>query len=126
MNDYVEPDLLQLLFRAGPFVLFAAVFSVACTVWLLVSRIRGVFRPRLDTPIRDIAFLAAGPVLAVLITLVRASVAAQSYVRGGIDAEFPLIYGLSDGVAMCAIAFLSFVAGVIACALPSKANEKIA
>jgi len=56
----------------------------------------------------------------------KAIVAAQSFVRGGIDAEFPLIYGLSGAAAFCAFAFLCFVLGVIAFTLPAKSNANVA
>lgn len=52
----------------------------------------------------------------------KAIVAAQSFVRGGIDADFTIIYGLSGPETFCALASLCFVLGVIAFTLPSKSD----
>lgn len=118
-----QQNLLQLLRYEGPWGLFVVLFFIACTLWLLISRIRGAFRPQPSRIGRDIAFLFAPPVSAILYTAVQAIVAAQSFVQGGIDAEFPLIYGLNGPVAICTIAFLCFVFGVIAFAFPIKSID---
>ena len=126
MEQHAEPNLFQLVLEGGPLSLFVVLFSVGCALWLLVTRIQGCFRPRLATPGRDLAFLITGPVCAVLLSAIKAIVAAQSFVRGGMDSEFPLIYGLSSATAICVIALLCFAVGVIAFMLPTKNNANVA
>jgi hypothetical protein len=126
MNEHIEPNLIQLLLGEGPMGLFVLLFSIACTAWLLVSRIRACFRAHRVSTARDLALLFSGPVTAVLYSAIKAIVAAQCYVRGGIDAEHPLIYGLGGAIAICLIALIGFVLGVFAFALPPKTNATVA
>ena len=95
-------------------------FSIGCTLWLLISRIRGCFHP---TPInvgRDFAFLITGPVTAILITTIRSIAAVESNMTVGIDSDVPLRYGLATATAYCTVALLCFILGVISFMLPAK------
>ena len=72
---------------------------------------------------RDLVFLLSGPISAILYSIIKVIGAVQSYGQGGIDAEFPLIYGLRGTIAICALAFLYLIIGTITFALPSKPNN---
>ena len=120
MPDYVEPTVLESFLRGGAPLFIPAFFSVLCAVWLIVARVRSFRGALTANSVRDLALLAAGPVSAILFALTRASGVAQSYVRGGLDSEFPFLLGLTEIAIMATIAFFSFAVGVVACALPSK------
>jgi hypothetical protein len=120
MEEHHEPSLLRILQWEGAFGLLVAAFIVTSALCLLVSRIRGCFRPQPANLGRDIAFLFSGPVSAMLYAAVQAMEAARVFVSGGIDAEFPLVYGLRAPAAYCVVAFLCFVLGVAAFTLPAK------
>jgi hypothetical protein len=51
-------------------------------------------------------------------------IAAQVYVRGGIDSDFLLTYGLRGPTDICVLALVGFVLGVIAFTLPTKPDAK--
>ncbi|WP_157447446.1 hypothetical protein [Chthoniobacter flavus] len=126
MEEQFEPNLFQLFREEGPVGLLVIVASVTCTLWLLISRIRGCFRLQPTRIPRDLALLMTGPVTATLYSVIKALVAVQAYVRGGIDSDFVLIYGLQGPKAICIVALLGFLLSVIAFTLPSKSEAKVA
>lgn len=113
-------DLFVMLRYEGPIGFFIALFIVTFTLWLLISRIRGSFRSRPINPGRDLTFLVAGPITAILYAAIKAMDAAQAIFQGGIDADAPLSYGLNGPLALCYLALLGFILGVIAFTLPAK------
>lgn len=126
MEEHFEPNFFQLLREEGPVGLLVVVVSVASILWLLISRIRGCFRVQPTRIPRDFAFLITGPVTAILYSVMKAMVAAQAYVRGGIDSDYPLIYGLRGAKAICVVALLGFILGVVAFTLPTKSDDRVA
>jgi len=118
--EHYDPNLFELLKEEGPAGLLAAALIVVFTAALLISRIRGCFRIQPANTGRDLAFLVAGPISAMLLSTMKAIAAAQSLVAGGFDADFPLKYGLTGATAICSLALLCFAVGVIAFALPTK------
>ena len=126
MEEHARTSLSQLFMELGPIGCFAVAFSLSCTLWLLVSRIRRCFQPRSSQLGRDLAFLFSGPVSAILHSIIQVVGATQSFVRGGIDAEFDVIYGLSGSITICIVGFLCFMLGVIAFSLPTKSSTNVA
>ncbi len=108
------------LLSAGPVCLIVGFLCVLFPTWLLVIRIVACFRPLPPNPARDIALLLAAPVCAILLTLIQGAVGTMVLLRGGIDADYALSYGLHGPVIVCGIALTGFVVNVIALMLPER------
>jgi hypothetical protein len=93
-------------------------FALVCSIWLVVSQLRGCFQPRSDHPVRDVAFLFSGPVMALLFSLSKAAEGTMAFMAGGIDADYNLRYGLNDVFIYCGVGFSCFAIGTISLMLP--------
>jgi hypothetical protein len=122
MNEH--QTLLSLLRQLGAEQSFCLLFSVGCTVCLLISRIRRCFRHKEVNVTKDLALLITAPVTAILITIIRTITAVQSNMTEGIDTDYPLRYGLATATAYCTVALVCFLLGVISFMLPQKAKTK--
>jgi hypothetical protein len=127
MHNDTSQTLVSLLMELGAIPGAALLFSVFCTAWLIGVRIRGYFRFRQPTPLRDFAFLIASPVSAILISVIQAAAgAAAMFTPDFLDADFYLAANLKSTVGVCLVAIACFVAGLVSIALPAKSDANVA
>jgi hypothetical protein len=127
MDDHTELGLFELvLHRCGPYDWAAIVFAAACTLWLLVTRIQGIFHLRRVSPVRDLALLSTGPITGILTSLGRAFTAGRHFMLGDRISGPPPVEYLQAGQALAFIGMAFFVIGVLACSLPSKSDANVA
>jgi hypothetical protein len=126
MDYQAQETLLEFLIGLRPVALFGVLFCISCTGWLVISRIRGVFHPRRSRPFRDAAFLATGPVIAILVSFIKAAEVAEMFMGSGIDTGAVFRHNLHEAVAMCLVGFWCFIAGLSSAILPSKPNANLA
>lgn len=119
MQSSTWSSLLFTVLQEGPFPLSALVFVIVCTASLLVTRIRRCIQPLPANPVRDIALLLSGPVVALVNPMLNA-MSAGPLVSGGIDAGLGIRSALIGPSMITFIGFECFVVGVIACCLPTK------
>ena len=122
MNDSNSQNVVAFLMELGVISAGALIFSVVCTGWLIVGRIRGCLRLREPNSIRDFAFLFGAPVCAILISIIKAAEGACAMIIPGIDGDFILVADLKDVVTVCLVGIVCFVVGVASMILPSKSK----
>lgn len=126
MEDHAEQTLFGIVSELEPVPAFALLFSIVCTSWLVVSRIRGCFRFHAPNLVRDIALLSTGPVSALLISIIKAAAGIHTFLRPGLDADLVFFHALSEIVGVCYVSIICFVAGVFSIMLPIKADAQVA
>ena len=113
------------MLELGPIPGGALLFAMACTIWLVLSRVRRCFRVRGSSTVRDVGLLFSGPVMAILISFVKVAVYARAYLQGGLDVEMGLIASLHDAVRICVIGMSCFAIGICSLMLPTKSDTNV-
>jgi hypothetical protein len=115
-----EKTLVQIVTEQVAVVSVPVLLALICGLWFAGARVYGCFRYRVRDPVRELGFLFAGPLVAMLVVLMKGSSAAAAMAGGGIDAGFGLVYGLDAPIRLCALAVCGFGLGLLALMLPQK------
>ncbi len=123
MDDNLEEFTLQELFDLGVFNVFALMLAIGCTLWLVISRVRGCFRHRAPDVAIDLACLLAAPVVGTLISIFRCAAVTAAYVSNNpdlLDIDRALSWSLREASTTSSLALICFLAGLVSLMLPQK------
>ncbi len=124
MENDAPQSLADSLIELGPLPALALLISLVCTTWLVIGRFRGCFWFREPTPVRDLGFLSAAPVAAILTSIANVASGTVTYMRGGIDVDWVLWQCLNEAASICFMALGCFLFGVLSLMLPTKTHAK--
>lgn len=123
MEYRADRSLPEVLLELSPLPALATLVPIVCTTWLVVSGVRGWIRYRHPTPVRDIAFLASGPVCAVLSSIISVAGTTKATLLTSDTERWIISSGLDDAVSVCLVGFFCFLVGTVAVVLPAKSKE---
>ena len=126
MEYSADRTFFETLQELGPVPAVAALVPTICTIWLLTSRVRDWRRVREPAMIRDLACLLSGPVCAVITSIMLAASVTKAAFQTDDPDRWILSSQLDDLIAVGAVGFFCFVAGLVAVLLPRKRHANVA